>query len=91
LPLSGSYVLDLASLALAKGDRLKVALEVTDYRGENEAGPPAERALSDAVVLEVSDERGVLAAIMQADQRTEAQLSEIIRRQLDVGQGGIEP
>jgi hypothetical protein len=86
LPASGTYAFSLSPLGLAKGDRLKLALEVTDYRGENSAGQAAGvPVLSDALVLEVSDESGVLAAITEADQRSEAQLSEIIKRQLGIG------
>jgi hypothetical protein len=83
LPLTGSYALALAPLNLIKGDRLKLTLEATDYRGESAAGVTA---ASDALVLEVADESAVLAAIRQADERSEAQLNEIIRRQLGVGQ-----
>jgi hypothetical protein len=87
LPLVGSYSLSLSPLNLAKGDRLKLTLEVTDYRGENESGQPQGAAqLCDAMVLEVSDESGVLAAISQPDQRSAEQLSEIIKRQLGIGE-----
>jgi hypothetical protein len=86
LPLTGRYALALAPLKLAKGDRLKLTLEATDYRGENEKGEPAgQAALADPLVLEISDEAGVLAAISQGDLRSEEKLSEIIKRQLGIG------
>ncbi|HMC12666.1 MAG TPA: hypothetical protein VKH44_15305, partial [Pirellulaceae bacterium] len=85
LPMAGSYALSLSPLKLTKGDRIKLTLEVTDYRGENDEGPVAGQiALSDSLALEISDESGVLAAISQADQRSEQQLSEIIKRQLGI-------
>ena len=81
----------LAGLKLAKGDRVKLTLEATDYRGENEQGEPAGRMpvgtvqASEPLVLEISDESGVLAAITEADPRSEEQLNEIIKRQLGIG------
>jgi hypothetical protein len=87
MPLAGSYPLALSPLKLAKGDRIKLTLEVTDYRGENDEGRPAGMAQRcEPVVLEISDESGVLAAISQPDQRSAEQLSEIIKRQLGIGE-----
>ncbi|WP_254508651.1 hypothetical protein [Anatilimnocola floriformis] len=87
LPLDKTFALSLSPLQLTKGDRLRITLEVCDYRGENEAGKPTgERYQSDPVVLEVSDESGVLAAISAADDRSEKQLSDIIKRQLGIGE-----
>src|SRR5262245_15602655 len=86
LPVAGNFPLSLSPLKLAKGDSLKLTLEVTDYRGENDQRQPiGQAALSDSLVLQVSDESGVLAAISDGDQRSEQQLSEIIKRQLGVG------
>jgi hypothetical protein len=87
LPLAGNFPLLLAPLKLAKGDSLKLMLEVTDYRGENAQGQPiGQAALSDSLVVQVSDESGVLAAIAEGDQRSEQQLTEIIKRQLGIGE-----
>jgi hypothetical protein len=47
-----------APLNLVKGDRVKLTLEAVDFRGE----APGESYLSDPLVLEISDEAGVLAA-----------------------------
>jgi hypothetical protein len=85
--LTGSHTLALAPLQLTKGDRLKLTLEVTDYRGENEQGDAIGIAYqSDPLVLEISDEAGVLAAISEADPRSEERLTEIIKRQLGIGE-----
>jgi hypothetical protein len=87
LPANGKYGLTLSPLKLAKGDRIKLTLEVTDYRGENAKGEPqGQPTLSDSLVLEISDESGVLAAISQPDQRSADQLTEIIQRQLGIGE-----
>jgi hypothetical protein len=87
LPLAGRYPLALSPLKLGKGDRVKLTLEVTDYRGENERGEPVGQThASEALVLEISDESGVLAAIGEADQRSEERLTDIIKRQLGIGE-----
>lgn len=87
LPLDASFTLSLSPLKLTKGDRLRITLEVCDYRGENEAGEPTgERYQSDPLVLEISDESGVLAAISEADERSEQRLTDIIKRQLGIGE-----
>jgi hypothetical protein len=66
---------------------VKLTLEVTDYRGENEAGEVVGQTHhSDALVLEISDESGVLAAISSADERSEQRLTDIIKRQLGIGE-----
>jgi hypothetical protein len=86
LPVRGQYAVPLEGLKLAKGDRVKLTLEATDYRGENEQGQPAGTVqASEPLLLEISDESGVLAAITEADPRSEEQLSEIIKRQLGIG------
>ncbi len=92
LPLVGSHELDLASLQIeqggllqparpAKDDRLKLTLEAIDYRGE----APGQSYMSDPLVLEISDEAGVLAAISEADERSEQRLTDIIKQQLGIG------
>jgi hypothetical protein len=87
LPLVGRQRLELSPLGLAKGDRVKLTLDVTDYRGYTEQGEFVGTAWqSDPLVLEVSDESGVLAAISEADQRSEERLTDIIKRQLGIGE-----
>lgn len=88
LPLVGSFPVPLAELNLLKGDRLKLTLEVRDYRGKNDTGQPrGQVTTSEPVVLEIADESGVLAAIAEADKKSEQQLTEIIERQLGTGGG----
>jgi hypothetical protein len=87
LPLASRHVLSLSPWKLAKGDRVRLTLEVTDYRGENEQGEPVGRShVAEGLVLEISDESGVLAAIGQADERSEQRLTDIIKRQLGIGE-----
>jgi hypothetical protein len=87
-----AYVLDLAALQierggrlqpanLVKGDRLKLSLEAVDHRGDL----PGESYQSDPLVLEISDEAGVLAAISEADEKSEQRLTDIIKQQLGIG------
>jgi hypothetical protein len=84
--LTGKYSLALAKLPLAqkltKGDRVKLTLEVTDFRGDATGAS----YFSDPLVLEISDESGVLAAISEADERSEQRLTDIIKRQLGIGE-----
>jgi hypothetical protein len=91
LPVSGRYRLDLAALPerassdpatyrLAKGDRLELRVEAVDYRGAT-AGQVCR---SEPIVLEISDESGVLTAISEADKKSEERLGEIIKRQLGI-------
>ena len=81
LPYHGRHTIDMAALKLSKGDQVKLTIEVFDYRGET-AG---KSTLSDAVVLDISDEAGVLAAIAEADENSEERLSEVIKQQLGIG------
>jgi hypothetical protein len=91
LPLEGQFPLELAALSpenaaaeqplqLAKGDRLRVTLEAVDYRGSL----PGQAFRSDPLVLEISDESGVLTAISEADERSEQRLTDIIQQQLGI-------
>ncbi len=81
LPAKGRYTLRVAQLGLEKGDRLKLAVEVLDYRGES----PGKWSSSEPVFLEISDESGVLAAISETDERSEQRLDDLIRRELGIG------
>jgi hypothetical protein len=66
-----------------KGDQLKVTVEAVDYRGSL----PGKSAASEPLSLFVTDERGVLAAMVESDQRSARQLDAIIERQLGIGGG----
>jgi hypothetical protein len=80
--LRGDYALDLSPYQLAKGDELKVTLEAFDYRGDS----PAKSAFSEPLVLEVTDREGILAALLEADEKSARQLDAIIRRELGIGE-----
>jgi hypothetical protein len=92
LPFQGQYTVDLAQIAstadgstpvgLRKGDRLKLTLQAVDDRGDL----PGESCVSEPLVLEISDESGVLSAISEADERSEERLTEIIKQQLGIGE-----
>lgn len=86
LPMTVTYTLDLAPLDLSPGDRLKLAAEITDYRGQSPGRPGGAKAITESRLIEVSDENGVLSAIRDGDQRTEQQLNDLIRRQLHLGE-----
>jgi hypothetical protein len=78
----GRYPLDLSALKLVKGDQLKITLEARDFRGDL----PGKTATSEPLVLHVTDERGVLAAMTESDQRSAKQMDAIIQRQLGIGE-----
>lgn len=93
LPLTGEYELDLGALRvmrdgqakpaeLAKGDRVKLTPEAVDFRGTL----PGASYQADPLILEISDEAGVLAAISEADERTDKRLTDIIKQQLGIGE-----
>jgi len=81
LPLAGAVAIPLDALRLAKGDQVRVTLQATDYRGER-AG---QTSSSDPIVLDVTDEPGLLASLYESDERSARQLDSIIERQLQVG------
>ncbi len=81
LPYQGRYAIDMAPLGLDKGDQVKLTLEAIDFRGDD----PGKATTSEPVVLEVSDEAGVLAAIAEADENSEERLTEVIKEQLGIG------
>ncbi len=81
LPLTGDLRVSLQPLGLAKGDQVRVTLRATDDRG-NAGG---ETSTSEPILLTVTDESGILAALAESDERSARQLDAIIERQLDVG------
>jgi hypothetical protein len=76
------YRLDLAPWGLAKGDRVEVTLEATDFRGPR-AGKAGQ---AEPIVFEVTDQQGILAAMSESDRESAQQLETMIERQLDVGE-----
>ena len=77
----GRWTLELSSLQVVKGDELKLTLEARDDRGSG----IGQWAAAEPLVLHVTDERGVLAAMSESDQRSARQLESIIQRQLGIG------
>lgn len=77
-----SFKLDLAPLKLAKGDRVVVTLEATDWRGPAEG----KSARSDALTFTVTDREGLLEAMEKLDDRMVEKLDQIIRAQLGIGE-----
>ncbi len=80
--LRGRYALDLKPLELRKGDELKITLEAIDFRGP----APGASAFCEPIVLQVTDESGVLAGLVDADEKSARQLDVIIQRQLGIGE-----
>jgi len=81
LPHQGQYKLSLAGYKLEKGDQVHVSLKVVDYRGKG-AGESFETA---PLILDISDRNGVLAAVLEADEKSEKDLSSIIQQLLGIG------
>jgi len=77
-----SHAIDLESLQLAKGDEVRLTVTAEDFRGDR----PGATATSETIVLEVTDQRGLLAAMLESDQRSALQLDAIIERQLGIGE-----
>ncbi len=77
----GKHTLDLSQLDLKMGDRVKAVIHAKDFRGSQ----PGQESVSQAVILQVTDERGVLAAMVETDERSARQLDAIIDRQLGIG------
>lgn len=76
--LNGVYAIDVRPFDLVKGDKLLVWIEVTDYRGRW----PGVSAVSEWIELEVSDERGVVDAILRSDADAEQMLTDAIEKEL---------
>ena len=79
----GDFVVDLASIDLAKGDRLFISFAVTDHRGYL----GGETVRSEPIILEVSDREGVLESLRDLDAEIERKLDQIINAQLGIGDG----
>ena len=82
--LQDRYRLSLAPLKAVKGDQVKVTLRAVDYRGRDQEG---KITTSDPLVLQVTDERGIYAAMAESDRESVRQLQSMIENQIDVGEG----
>jgi hypothetical protein len=86
LPIPGSpqprsFAASLAPLSLAKGDRLELVFEATDYRGDL-----AGRAASaEPISFQVTDALGVENAVTELDPALEQQIHSLIQKHLDIG------
>ena len=78
------YQFDLAPLGLGKGDQLQIEVQAVDFRGLQTAGKTTE---SERLVFQVTDERGILAAMSETDRESANRLQTMIQRQIDVGEG----
>ena len=81
LPAIGAYKLDMSQMELQRGDQVRIVLEAIDYRGK-----PGESTLSEPIMLDITDESGILAAVSEGDRRSQEQIDDLIRRQLGIGE-----
>lgn len=77
----GQFAIPLAPYQLAKGDEVKVVLEVLDWRGDNAGQPGA----GEPVTFNLTDLNGILAQTGEEDKKSAKQLDEILRRELGIG------
>jgi hypothetical protein len=81
LPLEGTATVKLGGFGLKVGDQVRVVVRAVDYRGD----AAGREAVSAPILLQVTDERGVVAAITASDEQSIEQLDAIIDRELSVG------
>ena len=77
----GQVTIPLSSYELAKGDEVKIVLEVTDWRG-NSAG---QTGTGEAITFNVTDLNGIFVQTGEEDKKSAKQLDEILRRELGIG------
>ena len=71
LPLTGTYRLPLEQYKLAKGDQVRLTVEAVDYRGDD----PGKPTKSEPIVLQITDESGIMAALSETDRHAYAQMN----------------
>jgi hypothetical protein len=81
LPYNGVYHLALNQFKLVKGDQLRVTLEAIDYRGDQ----PGKPTRSDPLLLNITDESGIMTALSETDLRAAHQMDLLIQRQTQTG------
>jgi hypothetical protein len=81
LPFAGTYRLPLDQFKLAKGDQVKLTLEATDYRGNQ----PGKATKSDPLILQITDESGIMSAMSETDRHAYEQMNTLIQRQSQTG------
>ncbi len=77
------YAFQLAPLGAVKGDQIKVTLCATDFRGQEDRG---KSTWSDPLVFQVTDEEGILAAMVEQERQSLRQLETMIQTQIGVGE-----
>ena len=89
LPYVGKSSLDLSQLKLDpaharldKGDRLEVVLVAEDDRGDL----PGEIFRTEPLVIEITDQAGLMDAVSEINPRAEQQFNEIIQREIGIGE-----
>lgn len=80
--LKGTYRLDLSELKLVKGDELKVTFSAYDFRGDGEP----RRSFSEPIILQITDQQGIVSGLLETDGESAKQLDAIIRRELGIGE-----
>jgi hypothetical protein len=73
----------LTPLNAVKGDQVRVTVRAVDFRGGPERG---KASLSEPMVFQVTDERGIRDAILEQDRESARQLNTMIENQIDVGE-----
>jgi hypothetical protein len=81
LPYNGVYHLALNRFKLVKGDQLRVTLEAIDYRGDL----PGKPTRSEPLLLNITDESGIMTALSETDLRAAHQMDLLIQRQTQTG------
>jgi len=79
--LEGTYAIDLKTVGLKRGDTLKVTFHATDYRGKN----PGKSTDADPLVFQVTDEQGIMASLLEGDQKSARELELFIKQLLGLG------
>ena len=77
----GQIAIPLSPYELAKGDEVKVTLEVIDWRGEL----VGQQGRGEPTSFLVTDLNGILAQTGEEDKKSAKQLDEILRRELGIG------
>lgn len=85
--IEAEYVFQLTPLELRKGDIVQVTMRARDFRGPRDGRV----ASAEAITLEVTDEQGILAGMMEADRHSARELKTMINRQLGVGDLPYQP
>ena len=79
--LEGVYSFDLKKIPLSRGDALKIIFHATDYRGKN----PGKTAHAEPLVFQVTDEQGIMASMLEGDQKSARELQMFIKQLLGLG------